>query len=155
MIIIGADYHPSFQQIAWVDTSSGESGEQRLQHNEEAEKFYRDLKERGVKVRIGMEAGGHARWLERLLAELQFELCVFLQCIVQVTKFVVAFIVEVVAVPHGLCPFSRNGWIPYAYAYGPSLISGSSLRLTLWRQPLPCLVSLIENFESNRVPPRV
>jgi len=76
MIIIGADYHPSFQQIAWVDTSSGESGEQRLQHNEEAEKFYRDLKERGVKVRMGMEAGGHARWFERLLAELQFELWV-------------------------------------------------------------------------------
>src|SRR5207245_1973579 len=42
--------------------------------NEEPEKFYRDLKERGVKVRIGMEAGGHARWFERLLAELQFEL---------------------------------------------------------------------------------
>jgi transposase len=62
MIIIGVDYHPSFQQIAWIDAGSGESGEQRLQHNEEAEKFYRDLKERGVDVRIGMEAGGHARW---------------------------------------------------------------------------------------------
>jgi transposase len=74
MIIIGVDYHPSFQQIAWIDAGSGERGEQRLQHNEEAEKFYRDLKERGVEVRIGMEAGGHARWFERLLAELQFEL---------------------------------------------------------------------------------
>jgi transposase len=57
-----------------MDTTSGESGEQRLQHNEEAEKFYRDLKEPGVKVGIGMEAGGHARWFERLGAELQFEL---------------------------------------------------------------------------------
>ena len=27
---------------------------------------------RGKKVRIGMEASGHARWFERLLAELQF-----------------------------------------------------------------------------------
>jgi transposase len=25
-------------------------------------------------VRVGMEASGHARWFERLLAELQFEL---------------------------------------------------------------------------------
>jgi transposase len=74
MIIIGVDYHPSLQPIGWMDTTSGESGEQRLQHNEEAEKFYRDLKEPGVKVGIGMEAGGHARWFERLGAELQFEL---------------------------------------------------------------------------------
>jgi hypothetical protein len=41
MINIGCAYHSSFQQIAWVDTENGEHGEQRLQHNEEAEKFYR------------------------------------------------------------------------------------------------------------------
>jgi hypothetical protein len=41
---------------------------------EEAEKFYRDLAAQGMKVRVGMEASGHARWFERLLAELQFEL---------------------------------------------------------------------------------
>jgi transposase len=35
---------------------------------------YRDLAAQGMKVRVGMEASGHARWLERLLAELQFEL---------------------------------------------------------------------------------
>src|SRR2546422_11241861 len=40
----------------------------------EAEKFYRDLKQRGVSVRVGMEASGQARWFERLLAELGFEL---------------------------------------------------------------------------------
>ena len=40
----------------------------------EAEAFYRELMQRGVKVRIGMEATGHARWFERLLAELGFEL---------------------------------------------------------------------------------
>ena len=28
----------------------------------------------GKKVRVGMEASGHARWFERLLAELQIEL---------------------------------------------------------------------------------
>src|SRR5450631_3529797 len=74
MIIIGADYHPSFQQIAFVDTNTGEVQERRLEHPEEAEKFYRDLAAQGMKVRVGMEASGHARWFERLLSELQFEL---------------------------------------------------------------------------------
>jgi len=74
MTIIGCDYHPAFQQIAFVDTDTGELQERRLQHREEAEKFYRDLAVQGIKVRVGMEASGQARWFERLLAELNFEL---------------------------------------------------------------------------------
>src|SRR6202521_2435664 len=74
MMIIGCDYHPAFQQIAFVDTDTGEFQERRLQHREEAEKFYRDLAAQGIKVRLGMEASGHARWFERLLSELHFEL---------------------------------------------------------------------------------
>jgi transposase len=74
MIIIGCDYHPGFQQIAFVDTETGECGERRLEHREEAEKFYRDLEAQGATVRVGMEASGHARWFERLLGELRFEL---------------------------------------------------------------------------------
>jgi len=74
MMIIGCDYHPAFQQIAFVDTDTGELQEQRLQHREEAEMFYRNLAAQGMKVRVGMEASGHARWFERLLAELNFEL---------------------------------------------------------------------------------
>jgi transposase len=60
------------QQIAFVDTETGECGERRLAHQEEAERFYRSLQ--GGSVRVGMEATGHARWFERLLAELQYEL---------------------------------------------------------------------------------
>jgi len=74
MIIIGCDYHPGFQQIAFVDTDSGELQERRLQHREESETFYRELVAQGVGVRVGMEASGQARWFERLLAELQIEL---------------------------------------------------------------------------------
>ena len=70
MIIVGCDYHPGFQQIAFVDTDTGELQERRLQHREEAEKFYRDLATQGMKVRVGMEASRHARWFERLLGEL-------------------------------------------------------------------------------------
>lgn len=75
MLIIGLDYHPSFQQIALVDTETGECGERRLMHSDgAAEGFYRGLKQSEVQVRIGMEATGHARWFERLVAELGFEL---------------------------------------------------------------------------------
>jgi transposase len=75
MWIIGVEYHPSVQQIAFVNTDTGECGERRLSHSDgEAEKFYRELKAAGCRVRVGMEATGHARWLERLLAELGFEL---------------------------------------------------------------------------------
>ena len=58
MIIIGADYHPGFQQIAFVDTETGEFQERRLEHREEAEKFYRDLKARGTSVRVGWKPAG-------------------------------------------------------------------------------------------------
>jgi transposase len=74
MMIIGCDYHPGFQQIAFVDMDTGELQERRLAHREEAEKFYRELGAQGATVRVGMEASGHARWFERLLAELGFEL---------------------------------------------------------------------------------
>src|ERR1039458_6313441 len=74
MIIIGADYHPSFQEIAFLDQDTGECGERQLSHSDhEAERVYRDLKQRGVSVRVGMEATGYSRWFERLLAELGFE----------------------------------------------------------------------------------
>src|SRR6202161_4069986 len=72
MIIIGVDFHPEFQQIASVDTDTGEFQEKRLGHGEDAEAFYRALA--GQEVRVGMEASGPARWFERLVAELQFEL---------------------------------------------------------------------------------
>lgn len=72
MIIIGVDFHPEFQQIASVDTYSGKFQEKRLAHREDAETFYRG--QAGQKVRVGMEASGHARWFERLLEALQFEL---------------------------------------------------------------------------------
>jgi transposase len=72
MLIIGCDYHPRFQQIALVNTETGACGERRLEHAGDAEQFYRSLA--GQAVRVGMEASGHARWFQRLLAELGHEL---------------------------------------------------------------------------------
>jgi transposase len=71
-MLIGVDYHPSFQQIAFFVE---DTRERQLNHSEgEAEQFYRDLQQRGIRVRVGMEATGYARWFERLLAALGMEL---------------------------------------------------------------------------------
>jgi hypothetical protein len=40
MINVGCDYHPSFQQIAFLDIETGELKQQRLAQREGAEEFY-------------------------------------------------------------------------------------------------------------------
>jgi transposase len=74
MMIIGCDFHPSWQQIAWLDTETGETGERKLVHADgDAERFYRQLAGPAL---IGMEATGNSHWLVDLLAELGHELWV-------------------------------------------------------------------------------
>ena len=70
MKIIGCDFHPSFQQIAMVDSETGEYAERRLTP-EEARQFYAELK---GPVLVGMEACGNTLWFERLLGSLGIEL---------------------------------------------------------------------------------
>ena len=44
MLIIGCDFHPSWEQVSWLDPETGETGERKLVHAEgEAERFYREL----------------------------------------------------------------------------------------------------------------
>ena len=71
MLIIGCDFHPSFQVVSIFDNQTGEVRQLRLGHREEAERFYRSL---SPPLRVGMEACGHWVWFERLLAELGHEL---------------------------------------------------------------------------------
>src|SRR6266581_3073369 len=60
MMLIGCDYHPSWQQISWLDTATGETGEKKLEHaSGEAEKFYRGLPGPAL---IGMESTGNCQW---------------------------------------------------------------------------------------------
>ena len=55
-----------------LDAETGELIERRLEHESgEARAFYANLK---GPVRVGIEATGHTRWFERLLAELGHEL---------------------------------------------------------------------------------
>src|SRR5205809_7060444 len=68
MMIIGCDFHPSWQQVSWLDTETGETGERKLvQASGDAERFYRQV---AAPALIGMEATGNCHWLVDLLAEL-------------------------------------------------------------------------------------
>src|SRR5258708_8927195 len=74
MIIIGCDFHTRYQQIAMLNTETGELVERRLEHeNGEARRFYAQLPKA---VRVGIEATGFTQWFEQLLAELGHELWV-------------------------------------------------------------------------------
>jgi transposase len=74
MMIIGCDFHPSWQQVSWLDTETGETGEQKLvQALGDAERFYRQIRAPAL---IGMEATGNCHWLVDLLSELGHELWV-------------------------------------------------------------------------------
>ena len=74
MLMIGCDFHTRFQQIAMMDSQTGEIIERRLDHEAgEARKFYGALP---GSARIGMEATGHAHWFEPMLAEQGHELWV-------------------------------------------------------------------------------
>jgi len=74
MMIIGCDFHPSWQQVCWLDSETGETGERKLVHAEgEAERFYRQMPAPAL---VGMEATGNSHWLVDLLAEIGHELWV-------------------------------------------------------------------------------
>ena len=68
MMIIGCDFHPSWQQVAWLDMETGETGERKLVHaSGDARLFYQQL---GVPVLIGMEATGNSQWFIELVEDL-------------------------------------------------------------------------------------
>src|SRR5713226_2825500 len=67
MMIIGCDFHPSWQQVRWLDTETGETGEQKLVHaSGDAQRFYEQL---AGPVLIGMEATGNSQWFIELLQD--------------------------------------------------------------------------------------
>jgi transposase len=72
MKIVGCDFHPSFQQVAILDVSTGEVLDLKLMHaNGEAERFYRELE---APVLVGMESIGNSLWFEQLLERYGHEL---------------------------------------------------------------------------------
>lgn len=72
MLIIGCDFHTRFQQIAMVDTTTGDVVERRLEHETgEARKFYATL---SGPARVGMEATLASQWFEKMLSDQGHEL---------------------------------------------------------------------------------
>jgi transposase len=64
MLIIGCDFHSEFQQIAMLDTETGEVQQLRLQHREQARAFYAALPAGAL---VGLESCGQTGWFEALL----------------------------------------------------------------------------------------
>jgi transposase len=72
MMIIECDFHPSWQQIAWFDSETGETGERKLVHaNDDAQVFYR---QRASPALIGIEATGNSQWFIELVEDLGHEI---------------------------------------------------------------------------------
>jgi transposase len=68
MIIIGCDFHPSWQQVCWLDIETGELVQQTVLHVPgEVEKFYRQF---AAPALIGMESTGNCQWFVELLERL-------------------------------------------------------------------------------------
>ena len=65
MIIIGCDLHTRFQQIAMLDTETGEVVEKRLEHEDgEARRFYQSLEPPAL---VGIESTGYTLWFAEML----------------------------------------------------------------------------------------
>jgi transposase len=68
MLILGCDFHPSWQQVSWLNTETGEVGEQKLVHaSGEAQEFYQRLAGPAL---IGMEATGNSQWFVEWVEDL-------------------------------------------------------------------------------------
>ena len=69
MMIIGCDFHPSWQQVAFFDAETGEIREYKLVNGSgEAERFYRRL---SAPALVGFEACGNTQWFVDLLEQLR------------------------------------------------------------------------------------
>ena len=68
MMIIGCDFHPSWQPVSWIDTETGDTGVRKLVHaSGDGKMFYQQL---SAPVLIGMEATGDSQWFIELVEDL-------------------------------------------------------------------------------------
>src|SRR5258708_8693078 len=71
MVLIGCDFHPSWQQVSWMNEATGETEDREIVHTSgEVEKFYRQFPAGAI---IGMEAMGNFQWFLELMASLWHE----------------------------------------------------------------------------------
>src|SRR5467141_821648 len=71
MFLIGCDFHPSWQQICWLNRTTGETEEKKLIHAPGAvECFYHQFP---APARIGMESTGNCQWFLEIVTTLGHE----------------------------------------------------------------------------------
>ena len=71
-MMIGCDFHPSWQQVSWLDTETGETGERKMVHaSGDAKTFYQQL---AAPALIGVEATGNSQWFIELVQDLGHEI---------------------------------------------------------------------------------
>jgi transposase len=71
MILIGCDFHPSWQQVCWLDRNTGETEEKKLIHTPgEVERFYRQFPAPAL---VGMESTGNCQWFVELVESMGHE----------------------------------------------------------------------------------
>jgi hypothetical protein len=74
MVLIGSDFHPSWQQVSWLNQETGETGDVKLVHEPgAAEKFFRQFP---AGSRMGMGATGNCQWFVELMTSLGHEVLV-------------------------------------------------------------------------------
>jgi len=74
MVIVGCDFHPSWQQVSFFDSTTGEVQERKLVHgNGEAEQFYRSLPAGSL---VGLESCGNSQWFVELVERLDHQVWV-------------------------------------------------------------------------------
>lgn len=74
-LVMGCDFHPSFERVAILDTRTGEISRKTLTHGEgDARGFYESL--RGKNVVVGMESCGNSWWFEQMLTQMGHQLWV-------------------------------------------------------------------------------
>jgi transposase len=65
MFLIGCDFHASWQQVCWLDRTTGEMEENKLVHAPgEVERFYRQFP---APARVGMESTGNCQWFVEMM----------------------------------------------------------------------------------------
>src|SRR5260370_9514044 len=71
MVLIGCDFHPSWQQVSWMNEATGETEDREIVHTSgEGEKFYRQFPAGAI---IGLEATGKCQWFLELMASHRHE----------------------------------------------------------------------------------
>ena len=74
MNIIGCDFHPSYQIVAWCDTETGEVVERKLIHaTHDAHRFYREVPAPAL---VGVEATGNSQWFVEMVRGFGHEIVV-------------------------------------------------------------------------------